>query len=146
MMPLIPVSGSFCCALWSLLHFQYPHSCAPLSAMPTNVSGSHFRLNLTMQATQSKIHAQGVKYKEVQNRRESLFSCCCRSGSTADDASLIVLDSYFHSAVPSSFMWFHHLIRTSSLPVTFFTVQKSKAKQRTTNTKMRIKLEENHDP
>ena len=42
------------------------------------------------------------------------------------------LDSNTHSLLPSSLTLFHHLRPTISLPVTFFTVQKSKASSRMT--------------
>merc|ERR1712087_304306 len=96
--------------------------------MPTSVSGSHFKLNLTTHATLNRIHAQGVRYSEVQNNRESLVSCWRRNGSTeSTSSSSIGFDSFLHSAVPSSLMWFHHRFPTNRRPVTFFTVRKSHA-------------------
>ena len=49
-------------------------------------------------------------------------------------------DSKIQTLVPSSLTSFHQRRPTRSLPVTFLTVQKSKARRRTTTTKTRTKL------
>ena len=55
---------------------------------------------------------------------------------------LTCFDSNTHSLLPSSFTLFHHRSPTSSLPVTFFTVQKSKASKRMTAMKSSTKWPE----
>merc|ERR1719273_721379 len=93
-------------------------------------------LNLTIHAIHKRIQMHGVKYNEVQNKRESLslFRFFVPLFIKSFD-----LDSNFHSEDPSSFTWFHHLRPTNNRPVTFLTVQKSQAKQRMIKTKSKMK-------
>ena len=97
---------------------------------------SHCTENLSKATNKNATHKKGVTYNPVQNNRASV-------GWISPGFSI---DSNTHSLLPSSLTLFHHLNPTSNRPVTFFTVQKSKARSKMHTTQMNTKLEEKKPP
>lgn len=85
----------------------------------------------------------GVTYIVSQKRRESVWfktRFYMFENKVCQISKLTSRDSKIHTFVPSSWISFHHLRPTNNRPVTFFTVQKSKASKstRTTNNKTEL--------
>ena len=88
----------------------------------------HKNLNPSKSIRPNTVQINGYTYKAVQKMKESVLP------TTFFPLSL----SYIHISSPISLISLHHLRFTRSLPVTFFTVQKSNATRMTTTRNVAI--------
>lgn len=106
---------------------EYPIMLATFITIATMATNSHLKSNFKMEINANKIQIAGAVYKATQNALES-------TGFTIR----LGRDSKIQEDVPSSRTSFHQRNPTKRRPVTFFTVQKSNANNKTINTNCKI--------
>lgn len=109
-----------------ILHFTYPYRLAKLSVNAIQTSSIHLKLKPNSAVRKKSPQMRVYTTSDVQKMLASVA------------LTLFFLDSNFHCDFPSSSIMFHHRNPTISRPDMFFTVQKSKDKSKTINTKLAI--------
>mmetsp|Transcript_4557 Transcript_4557/g.10330 ORF Transcript_4557/g.10330 Transcript_4557/m.10330 type:complete len:210 (-) Transcript_4557:43-672(-) len=109
---------------------------AKLSESAVAMRSSQSKLSRKREPIPKRNHTMAGRMRPSQKTPTSSV-VLCRLSSCA---------SNFHSVEPSSRTSLHQRSPTINLPVTFLTVQKSKARRSTHSTKILTKLEENHVP
>lgn len=114
------------------LHLTYPYRLAPCSTTPMITTGIHLILNENRVLKTKMVQRTGHTISPSQKILDSESDACC--------FSVPFLDSNTQWLRPSSSTWFHHRRPTISLPVMFFTVQKSHESRRIIVTMQAMKL------
>lgn len=115
---------------------RYAMALVPVRATASMSSKSHSRLSLRADMSAKAPHTAGARYSVVQKTRESVGATEERSAA----ASNVHLDS------PVSLLNDHQRSLTSSLPVTFLTVQKSAAISSRQTMKRKVPFAVIHEP